>query len=302
MGSPIIIDGKKVSEAILKALCDEIKSLHQKTDQDPGLAVVLVGDNPASRFYVESKKKACRKIGINSYDYKLAPAEGESALIELVTHLNADPEVNGILVQLPLPKGFNEQKIIELIDPEKDVDGFHPINVGRVWQGLSGFRSCTPYGVAELLKFYNISVEGKHVVIVGRSNIVGKPLASILVQKEKGANATVTICHSRSETLHEITRSADILVAAIGVPHFITADMVKPGAVIVDVGINRVEDTTVEKGYRIVGDVDYDAVAPISSAITPVPGGVGPMTIAMLMKNTVESFKRTHHIGGNEND
>lgn len=289
---PVILDGKHVSDHLLAELYQEIKALHHDTGEDPGLAVVLVGDNPASKFYVDSKKKACRKVGINSYDYRLEAAEGEEALIELIHHLNADPDVDGILVQLPLPKGFDEQKIIELISPEKDVDGFHPISVGRVWQGLDGFKSCTPYGVFELLRHYQIDVEGKHVVIIGRSNIVGKPLASILVQKETGANATVTICHSRSENLEQITQQADVLVAAIGVPNFVTRNMVKPGAVVIDVGINRVDDPLIPKGYRVVGDVDYDNVMPVCSAITPVPGGVGPMTIAMLMKNTVKSFKK----------
>ena len=287
-----VLNGKTVSDAMLLSLAQTVRSLHLQTDRDPGLSVVLVGDNPASRVYVEAKKKACAKVGINSFDYRLAPEEGEGALIDLISHLNSDPDVHGILVQLPLPKGFDEQKIIELINPAKDVDGFHPMNVGRVWQGLAGFKSCTPYGVFELLRYYDIPVEGKHVVIIGRSNIVGKPLASILVQRAAGANATVTICHSKSENLHQLTRSADILVAAIGVPGFVTADMVRPGAVVIDVGINRVEDESAKSGYRVVGDVDFASVSAISGAITPVPGGVGPMTIAMLMKNTVESFER----------
>lgn len=292
MTTTTVLNGKIVSDSMLQSLAQDIRTLHLKTDRDPGLAVVLVGDDPASRVYVDSKKRACAKVGINSYDYRISPAEGEQALVDLISHLNVDPDIHGILVQLPLPKGFDEQKIIELIDPAKDVDGFHPMNVGRVWQGLSGFKSCTPYGVFELLKFYDIPVEGKHVVIIGRSNIVGKPLASILVQRATGANATVTICHSKSENLHQLTRSADILVAAIGVPGFVTADMVRPGAVVVDVGINRIEDSAAKSGYRVVGDVDYESVSAVSDAITPVPGGVGPMTIAMLMKNTVESFER----------
>ncbi|NBV83917.1 bifunctional methylenetetrahydrofolate dehydrogenase/methenyltetrahydrofolate cyclohydrolase FolD [bacterium] len=287
-----LIDGKVVSDKLLLELAHHVRGLHLRTQQDPGLAVVLVGDNPASRVYVESKKKACAKVGINSYDYRLSEADGEGALIELIQHLNGDPDVHGILVQLPLPDGFDDQKIIELIDPAKDVDGFHPMNVGRVWQGLSGFKSCTPYGVFELLRHYEIPVEGKHVVIIGRSNIVGKPLASILVQRGAGANATVTICHSKSENLVALTRSADILVAAIGVPGFVTAEMVRPGAVVVDVGINRVTDLNTKSGYRVVGDVDFNSVVPVAEAITPVPGGVGPMTIAMLIKNTVESFER----------
>ncbi len=288
-----IIDGKAVSDSILRDLRLKVKQYHDRFDRDPGLAVVLVGDNPASRFYVESKKKACRKIGINSYDYRLSPSEGEGALIDLIHHLNSDDDVHGILVQLPLPADFDEQKIIELIHPDKDVDGFHALNIGRVWQGLSGYRSCTPYGVFELLTRYNIPVEGKHVVIVGRSNIVGKPLASILVQKAQGCNATVTICHSRSEDLKAISRQADILVAAIGVPEFLTADMVKPGATVIDVGINRVSDSTSDLGYRIVGDVAFQEVSQVAGAITPVPGGVGPMTIAMLMSNTITAFERT---------
>ncbi|NDC82333.1 bifunctional methylenetetrahydrofolate dehydrogenase/methenyltetrahydrofolate cyclohydrolase FolD [bacterium] len=291
-----ILDGKVVSESVLSGLCSEIRALLLSTGRDPGLAVVLVGDNPASKFYVESKKKACQKIGINSYDYRLPATASEGELCELIRHLNNDPEIHGILVQLPLPNGFDEQKIVELISPEKDVDGFHPVNVGRVLQGISGFKSCTPYGVLELLRYYDIDVAGKHVVIVGRSNIVGKPLASLLIQRGPGADATVTICHSKSENVRELTARADVVVAAIGVPEFLTAEMVKPGAVVVDVGINRVDDPNAKNGYRIVGDVNYAMVKKNASAITPVPGGVGPMTIAMLMKNTVESFKKS--LGG----
>jgi len=290
---PTLIDGKAISDSLLVELTQAVQQFRANTGRDPGLAVVLVGSNAASQFYVEAKKRACHRVGIASYDYRLAASDGQGALLELIDHLNQDPDIHGILVQLPLPKGFDEQLVIERIHPRKDVDGFHPMNLGRVFQGLSGFRSCTPYGVVRLLAHQGIATSGAHVVIVGRSNIVGKPLAALLVQK--GVDATVTLAHSKTRHLLQVTQSADILVAAIGVPEFITGAMVKEGAVVIDVGINRIEDRRQPKGYRIVGDVDFESVAPRCSAITPVPGGVGPMTIAMLLHNTMEAARS--HVG-----
>ena len=281
--------GRPVAQFVLDDLKITLSDIKQKTGLVPGLAVVLVGENPASQAYVGMKKKACHEIGIASFEHLLPANTSEETLSNLLIQLNEDPKVHGILLQLPLPKGMEEAKLLELIAPEKDVDGFHPINIGNVLIGQPALKPCTPYGVCELLKYYKIPTEGKHVVIVGRSNIVGKPVAAMLIQKE--FNATVTICHSKSENLSSLTQQADILIAAIGKPRFITADMVKPHAVIIDVGINRVSDDS-EKGFRLVGDVDYDSVFPIVSAITPVPKGVGPMTIAMLMKNTVQAFKK----------
>lgn len=289
--STLILDGKKVSESTLNTIKETIPHLKENVGRAPGLAVILVGDNPASQVYVNHKKKACANIGIESYEYLLSANDGEDKLITLIQKLNNDENIDGILLQLPLPDGFDENKMLHLISPKKDVDGFHPENVGKLLQGLDTYKSCTPYGVCEILNYYNIDPAGKHVVIVGRSNIVGKPLAAMLVQKEKGANATVTICHSRSKDLNKITQLADILIAAIGIPEFIKQDMVKQGAVVIDVGINRINDDSKPKGTRLVGDVDYENIKNIASAITPVPGGVGPMTIAMLMKNTLSSFK-----------
>ncbi len=285
-----IMDGRKVSSERLLELGYEVALLTSQFGRAPGLAVVLVGDHGPSEAYVGMKKKACESIGIASFDYRLRADQDEADLVSCLDALNADPRVDGILLQLPLPNGFDEDKMVQRISPDKDVDGFHPMNVGKLLLGLETFVSCTPYGVCVLLEAYNIPVEGKHVVIVGRSNIVGKPLAALLLQKQKIGNATVTVCHSKSENLADITQSADILIAAMGVPRFIKADMVKPGAVVIDVGTSR---EVLPDGRKIlIGDVDYDAVAPIASAITPVPGGVGPMTIAMLMSNTVTSFKR----------
>lgn len=285
-----VLNGKEVAEHILDEVRDDVARLKQELGEVPGLAVILVGNNPASQFYVASKKKACERVGFLSFEYVLPDSVSQEELLATIQMLNKDPRVNGILLQLPLPKGLDETILLDEISPTKDVDGFHPVNVGKLLLGLDTFRSCTPFGVCAILDFYKISTVGKHVVIVGRSNIVGKPLAAMLVQK--GYDATVTICHSKSDRLSDIVRSADIIVAAVGKPNVITGDMVKPGAVVIDVGINRVEDLNSEKGYRIVGDVDFESVASLSSAITPVPGGVGPMTIAMLMKNTLKSFKK----------
>jgi methylenetetrahydrofolate dehydrogenase (NADP+)/methenyltetrahydrofolate cyclohydrolase len=286
-----IIDGKKIAEEIRAEVGVEVKKLAKKKIQ-PGLAVVLVGEDPASQVYVRMKKKTCADLGIASFDYDLSKNTSERKLLNLVEKLNADKRVHGILVQLPLPKQISEAKVLNAIDPEKDVDGFHPINVGKMLNGEEAFLPCTPHGCQQLLIRSGIKTEGKHVVVVGRSNIVGKPMASIMMQKAAGANATVTVCHSRTKSMSTITRQADILIAAIGVPNFITSRMVKKGVVVIDVGVNRVDDASKKAGYRLVGDVDFKGVSKKARAITPVPGGVGPMTITMLMLNTLESAKR----------
>lgn len=288
-----IISGTTVSETLLNELKEEIDQLQKKTSRTPGLAVILVGDDPASQTYVNNKKKACAKIGIRSSEYHLAANTAQEELIHLIKTLNQQPDIHGILLQVPLPAHLDEQKLLALIDPTKDVDGFHPMNVGKLLLGLDTFKSCTPYGIMELLTRYQIEVEKKHVVIVGRSNIIGKPMAAMLIQKEKGANATVTICHSGTSDLAYFTRQADILIVGIGKPLFIKADHIREGVVILDVGTNRIADPSSEKGSRLVGDVDFDSVINKVSKITPVPGGIGPMTIAMLMKNTVKAFKKT---------
>jgi len=283
-----IIDGKSVANTIRAELKCEVERLIAKGIK-PGLAVILVGENPASQVYVGSKEKSCQELGIFSEAYKLPETTSEKDLLDLVMKLNKKKDIDGILVQLPLPKHIDEDKVLLAIDPDKDVDGFHPINVGRMWCGNPRFLPCTPWGVQELLIRYKVETSGKHVVVIGRSNIVGKPVAGILVQKDKGANATVTICHSATKDIASITKQADILIAAIGKPEFVTADMVKLGAVVIDVGVNRIPDATCKSGTRLVGDVNLNQVKEKASHITPVPGGVGPMTIAMLMKNTVRS-------------
>jgi methylenetetrahydrofolate dehydrogenase (NADP+)/methenyltetrahydrofolate cyclohydrolase len=287
----MIIDGKKIAEEIRAEMKAEVAAL-SKRGVTPGLAVVLVGTDPASESYVRGKKKACADLGLASFDHTLPAETSEADLLALIAQLNADTAVDGILVQLPLPKHINENSVINAINPEKDVDGFHPVSVGRMLIGEPGFLPCTPHGCQQLLMRSGYDPAGKHVVVVGRSNIVGKPVAAILMQKAPGANATVTVCHSRSANLPSLTRQADILIAAIGQPRFITADMVREGAVVIDVGVNRVEDATAARGYRLVGDVDFDSVSLKAAAITPVPGGVGPMTITMLMKNTIQSANK----------
>jgi methylenetetrahydrofolate dehydrogenase (NADP+) / methenyltetrahydrofolate cyclohydrolase len=286
-----IIDGKKIADDIKSELKEKIAALKSR-GVVPGLAAVLVGDNPASQSYVNGKAKACEKIGIYSEVIRRPADINQKELEEIVEELNGRFDIDGILVQSPLPSHMDELTVTLLIDPEKDVDGFHPYNVGMLLLGRPVFRSCTPYGVIELLRRYNIDPSGKEVVIVGRSNIVGKPLAAMLIQKAKMANATVTVAHSRTSNLKEICRRADILIAAMGQAEFIKADMIKDGAVVIDVGINRVEDKNSDKGYKLVGDVEYDPISKIASYITPVPGGVGPMTIAMLLTNTVYSSER----------
>ncbi len=276
-----IISGKIVSAAVRENIKAEVDMFCADFGSAPGLAVIMVGDDPASAVYVRNKHKACLDMGIRSYEIKYPADVSECELISKIDELNADENVDGILVQLPLPKSINEEKVLNRIDPTKDVDAFHPENVGKIMLGNYTFLPCTPAGVVELLKYYNVEIEGKQCVVIGRSNIVGKPMAHLLLER----NGTVTVCHSRTENLSEITKSADILVVAIGRANFLGADMVKEGAVVIDVGINRLPDG------KLVGDVDFDAVEPIASMITPVPGGVGPMTITMLLRNTLTAAK-----------
>lgn len=287
----IIIDGKQTAAAIRQELKEKIDSLKMAGKNVPGLVTILVGDNPASEVYVNNKIKACAEIGMRSKAEKLSADISESELLDLVQKYNEDNDYSGILVQLPLPKHINEDKIIEAISPQKDVDGFHPTSIGNLVIGKDTFVSCTPAGIHELFKRYNIDTKGKHVVVVGRSNIVGKPIANIMLQKKDFANSIVTVCHSAAADLSYYTKQADILIAAMGSPEFIKGSMVKEGAVVIDVGINRIADPSKPKGSRLTGDVAYDEVAPKASYITPVPGGVGPMTIAMLMLNTVKAFE-----------
>ncbi|MCK9555965.1 bifunctional methylenetetrahydrofolate dehydrogenase/methenyltetrahydrofolate cyclohydrolase FolD [bacterium] len=282
----LIIDGKKISLQIKNELRAAVSALKKDRNIIPGLAVILVGSNPASKVYVTMKEKACAEIGVYSEKHLIDEAVSTEKLVELIKSLNKSGKIHGILVQLPLPGRINAEKVIESVHPSKDVDCFHPYNVGRLLTGNPVMPPCTPAGIQELLLKSGVNPEGRHVVILGRSNIVGKPLFSILCQKAIGANATVTLCHSRTENMKEITSSADILIAAIGKPRFVKADMVKTDSVVIDVGTNRVNDETAEKGYKIVGDVDFENVKNKVKAISPVPGGVGPMTIAMLMKNT----------------
>jgi methylenetetrahydrofolate dehydrogenase (NADP+)/methenyltetrahydrofolate cyclohydrolase len=291
-----IIDGKQVAADMRTELKDEVAKLKQKGIV-PGLGVILVGEDPASKSYVTAKERTCEEIGIYSDDNRLPAETSQKELMELVEKMNKDPKINGILVQLPLPKHLNEAEVLLAIDPKKDVDGFHPMNVGKMVVGEKAFLPCTPHGVIQLLIRSGVTIEGANVVIVGRSNIVGKPVANMLIQKNATGNATVTVCHTRTKDLPFHTKQADILIAAAGRPNTITADMVKDGVVVIDVGVNRVEDATKKRGYRLVGDVDFEAVKEKASFITPVPGGVGPMTITMLLYNTVESAKRAAGIG-----
>ncbi len=290
-----IIDGKKIAADIREELKAEVAALKEQ-NIIPGLGVILVGEDPASQSYVSAKEKACKNIGIFSDDNRLSADTSEEELLKLVDQMNKDPKINGILVQLPLPKHINEAAILLAIDPDKDVDGFHPMNVGKMMVGEETFLPCTPHGVVQMLQRSGVETSGAHVVVVGRSNIVGKPVANMLLQKKDGANATVTLCHTRTKDLSYHTRQADIIIAASGWPNTVTAEMVKDGAVVIDVGVNRVEDASRERGYRLVGDVDFDAVKEKASFITPVPGGVGPMTITMLLFNTVNSAKRANGI------
>jgi len=294
-----IIDGKVIAAQVNAEVAAEVAALAHNHNLQPGLAVVLVGTDPASQSYVNSKTKRCQELGIYSEKYALPATTAMPELLKLLDQLNRDPRINGILVQSPPPPHLDERAIIAAIRPEKDVDCFHPANVGKLLIGdTDGFYPCTPYGVMKMLESCNLNPAGKHAVIIGRSNIVGKPMAALLVQKAKGADATVTIVHSRTPDIAAYTRQADLLISAIGKPGFVTADMVKDGAVVIDVGINRVPDATAAKGYKIVGDVAFAEVAAKASWITPVPGGVGLMTVAMLMMNTVKACKQQHGLDG----
>ncbi len=287
----ILIDGKKIAADIRNELKEKISALKAEGKKVPGLVAIIVGDDPASHIYVSSKGKACEEIGMKTKTEKLPAETTESELLTLIKSYNQNNDYHGILVQLPLPKHINEDKVIETISYKKDVDGFHPVSVGNLVIGKDTFASCTPTGIQELLVRYKIETKGKHVVVVGRSNIVGKPIANIMLQKSEGANSIVTIVHSAAKDISYFTRQADILIAAIGKAEMIKEDMVKDGVVVVDVGINRIEDPSKPKGYRIVGDVDFENVSKKASYITPVPGGVGPMTIAMLLSNTFKAYK-----------
>ena len=288
-----IIDGKQVAADMRDELKVKVAKLKNETGLIPGLAVVLVGEDPASKSYVTAKERACEEIGIFSDDNRLGADTTQEVLMALVEKLNNDDRIHGILVQLPLPSHLDESQVLLAIDPNKDVDGFHPVNVGKMVVGEEAFLPCTPHGVIQLLLKSNVKIEGAEVVIVGRSNIVGKPLANMLIQKNPNGNATVTVCHTRTKDLAEHVKRADIVIAAAGRPNTVTADMIKDGAVVIDVGVNRVEDASKKRGYRLVGDADFDAIKEKASLITPVPGGVGPMTITMLLYNTVVSATRS---------
>ncbi len=279
-----IIDGKSIAEKVQAEVTAEVAQLRQQSGVVPHLVAILVGDDPASASYVRGKKRACEQAGIQSTVHNLPATTSEPELLALVERCNADPQIHGILVQLPLPKQIRPQHVLDAVSPLKDVDAFHPENVGRIVQGRPRFLPCTPHGIQRMLSESNTNVAGAEVVVLGRSEIVGKPMALMLMQKGPGADATVTVCHSRTRNLPEVTRRADILIAAIGSPKFVTADMVKPGAVVIDVGINRV-------GEKLVGDVDFEALRQVASAITPVPGGVGKMTVAMLLANTLKAAR-----------
>lgn len=285
-----IIDGKQVAADMREELKLEVAELKKKGIQ-PGLGVILVGDDPASRSYVTAKEKACEEAGIYSDDHRLPADTSEEDLLAVINKMNEDPGIHGILVQLPLPKHINESRMLRSVKPEKDVDGFHPVNVGKMVLGEKAFLPCTPHGIMKLLEKSGTKTKGRHAVVVGRSNIVGKPIANMLCQKSDNANCTVTICHTGTHDIGYFTKQADILIVAAGRPNTVTADMVKYGAVVIDVGVNRVEDPSKKSGFRLAGDVAFDEVEKKASLITPVPGGVGPMTITMLLYNTVESAK-----------
>ena len=285
-----IIDGKLLAANLRGEIAAGVAELKAKRGVVPGLAVILVGDNPASVSYVTAKEKACIEAGMLSREIRLSADITEDELLSEIAGLNADPAIHGILVQLPLPKGFDEKKVINSISPDKDVDGFTPVNVGRMMIGEECFLPCTPHGIIKLIEFSGMDLKGKHAVVIGRSNIVGKPVAALLARRE--TNATVTLCHTGTPDIAEFTRQADVVVVAAGRPDTLTGDMLKPGAVVIDVGVNRIPDASRPKGFRLAGDADFDSCAAVASAITPVPGGVGPMTITMLLWNTLESAKR----------
>jgi methylenetetrahydrofolate dehydrogenase (NADP+)/methenyltetrahydrofolate cyclohydrolase len=284
-----LLDGKLVSEKLLSEIEEEVISRIQAGKKKPHLAAIIVGDNPASATYVASKVKTCAAIGFGSSLLRLEDSTSEEILLKHIQAFNDDPEVDGILVQLPLPSHISETKVINTIRPDKDVDGFHPVNLGRMMQGQPSFISATPNGILLMLAYYNIDTAGKHCVVIGRSNIVGRPMSILMSRNDNPGNCTVTLCHSKTKNLKEICLDADIIIAAIGRPNYVTADMVKEGALVIDVGINRIEDAGKKKGFRLVGDVDFERVAPKCSYITPVPGGVGKMTICALMKNTLQA-------------
>ena len=288
-----IIDGKKLAAETRAEIAAGVAALKDETGVTPGLAVILVGDNPASISYVTAKEKACREAGMYSREIRLPADTPEATVLDAVRALNADPAIHGILVQLPLPKGIAEKKVIDAIAPEKDVDGFTPVNVGRMLIGDDCFLPCTPHGIIKLIQTAGLDVSGKHAVVIGRSNIVGKPVAALLARKGAGANATVTLCHTGTPDISLYTKTADVVVVAAGRPNTLTGAMLKPGAVVIDVGVNRVPDATRPKGYRLCGDADFDSCAAVAGAITPVPGGVGPMTITMLLWNTLESARKS---------
>jgi len=286
--SAMIIDGKQIAKDIREELKQKIVALKARGIR-PGLGVILVGDDPASASYVTAKEKACEEAGIFSDDHRLPAGTPQADVIALIERMNEDPRIHGILVQLPLPRHISESAALRAVSPEKDVDGFHPVNVGKMMLGEKCFLPCTPHGVVQILARSGVPIAGSHVVVVGRSNIVGKPVANMLLQKKENANATVTVCHTGTKDMAYFTRQADILIVAAGRPNTVTADMVKAGAVVIDVGVNRIPDAGKKSGFRLVGDVDFEAVKEKAAMITPVPGGVGPMTITMLLVNTVES-------------
>ncbi len=290
--SATVIDGKKLAAETRAEIAAGVAALKAERGVTPGLAVILVGENPASVSYVTAKEKAAREAGMYSREIRLPEGASEAEVLAQVRALDDDPAIHGILVQLPLPKGISEKKVIDAIAPEKDVDGFTPVNVGKMLIGDDCFLPCTPHGILKLIETAGMDVSGKHAVVIGRSNIVGKPVAALLARKGPHANATVTLCHTGTPDIAAYTRTADVVVVAAGRPNTLTGDMLKPGAVVIDVGVNRVPDATKPKGYRLCGDADYESCAAVASAITPVPGGVGPMTITMLLWNTLEAARR----------
>lgn len=290
-----LLDGKKLAAEMRAEIRRKVAELKASRQIEPGLGVLLVGENPASVSYVTAKEKACAEAGIISKEIRLPATATQNEIVAVVRQFNADPQIHGILVQLPLPKGIDENAVIEAISPEKDVDGFTPVNVGRMMIGLPSFLPCTPHGIIRMLLKAGVETAGKHAVVIGRSNIVGKPVAHLLSRKAQGGNATVTICHTHTRDLASYTRNADILVVAAGHANTVTGDMVKPGAVVIDVGVNRVPDATFPRGYRLCGDVDFESVSRVASLLTPVPGGVGPLTITMLLFNTLKAA--THATG-----
>jgi len=291
MSEPLILSGKDVSQSVYKSLLNRISILKDQ-NITPGLAVVIVGEDPASQVYVRSKTKKFKQLNLNTETFKLPGSTSEDELLKLIHALNENDQFHGILVQLPLPRQIDSQRVLETIDPKKDVDGFHPENVGLLSIGRPRFVPCTPKGIMRILSYYNIDLKGKHVVVVGRSNIVGRPISILTSLKQEGSNGTTTICHSGTPDISQFTKSADVIIVALGVPQFLTGDMLQDGAVVIDVGINRMDADT-EKGYKLVGDAHWESISSKISAATPVPGGVGPMTIAMLVENTVEAAENS---------